>query len=169
MKLASLKSGRDGKLLVVSRDLTRATSAFNIAETLQKALDNWEEAAPRLAGLAEQLEHGSVPSFRFHEHDAASPLPRAYQWIDGSAYVNHVELVRKARGAEMPPSFWSDPLMYQGGSDSLLARISHSVRPDRAVWWLGAACGFSAREGGRFWMAMRHGDACRHWRGGWGR
>ena len=69
--------------------------------------------------LSEQLEHGSVPSFRFHEHDCASPLPRAYQWADGSAYVNHVELVRKARGAEMPASFWTDPLMYQGGSDSL--------------------------------------------------
>lgn len=120
MKLASLKSGRDGKLVVVSRDLTRATSAFNVAETLQWALDNWTDAAPKLKSLAEQLEHGSVPSFRFHEHDCASPLPRAYQWVDGSAYVNHVELVRKARGAEMPPSFWTDPLMYQGGSDSFL-------------------------------------------------
>ena len=74
----------------------------------------------RLRDLAEQLEHGSVPSFRFHEHDCASPLPRSYQWADGSAYVNHVELVRKARGAEMPESFWTDPLMYQGGSDSFL-------------------------------------------------
>jgi fumarylacetoacetate (FAA) hydrolase len=120
VKLASLKSGRDGKLVVVSRDLTRATEAFNIAPTLQGALDNWEQTGPKLADLAEQLEHGSVPSFRFHEHDCAAPLPRAYQWADGSAYVSHVELVRKARGAAMPASFWTDPLMYQGGSDSLL-------------------------------------------------
>ena len=121
MKLSSLKQGRDGRLVVVSRDLTRATDAFFIVPTLQQALDDWEKAAPLLRDLAEQLEHGSVPSFRFHEHDCASPLPRAYQWADGSAYVNHVELVRKARGAEMPQSFWTDPLMYQGGSDSFLA------------------------------------------------
>ncbi|MBF9232235.1 fumarylacetoacetate hydrolase family protein [Microvirga alba] len=121
MKLSSLKQGRDGRLVVVSRDLTRATDAFFIVPTLQQALDNWELVAPRLRDLAEQLEHGSVPSFRFHEHDCASPLPRAYQWADGSAYVNHVELVRKARGAEMPASFWTDPLMYQGGSDSFLS------------------------------------------------
>lgn len=120
MKLASLKQGRDGRLVVVSADLTRATDAFFIARTLQAALDDWERIGPRLADLAEQLEHGSVPAFRFHEHDCASPLPRAYQWADGSAYVNHVELVRKARGAEMPASFWTDPLMYQGGSDSFL-------------------------------------------------
>jgi fumarylacetoacetate (FAA) hydrolase len=121
MKLATLKDGkRDGRLVVVSRDLTQASEAFNIAPTLQKALDDWDRAAPRLADLAEQLEHGSVPFFRFHEHECASPLPRAYQWADGSAYVNHVELVRKARGAEMPASFWTDPLIYQGGSDSFL-------------------------------------------------
>jgi fumarylacetoacetate (FAA) hydrolase len=120
MKLSSLKQGRDGRLVIVSRDLTRATDAFFIVPTLQQALDDWEKVEPRLRDLAEQLEHGSVPSFRFHEHDCASPLPRAYQWADGSAYVNHVELVRKARGAEMPESFWTDPLMYQGGSDSFL-------------------------------------------------
>jgi fumarylacetoacetate (FAA) hydrolase len=120
MKLSSLKQGRDGRLVVVSGDLTRATDAFFIVPTLQQALDDWEKVEPRLRDLAEQLEHGSVPSFRFHEHDCASPLPRAYQWADGSAYVNHVELVRKARGAEMPESFWTDPLMYQGGSDSFL-------------------------------------------------
>jgi fumarylacetoacetate (FAA) hydrolase len=88
--------------------------------TLQAALDDWAAVAPRLELLAEQLEVGSVPSFRFHEHECASPLPRAYQWADGSAYVNHVELVRRARGAEMPASFWTDPLIYQGGSDSFL-------------------------------------------------
>src|SRR5918998_1202672 len=120
MKLSSLNQGRDGRLVVVSRDLTRATDAFFIVPTLQGALDDWSRVEPRLRDLAEQLELGSVPSFRFHEHDCASPLPRAYQWADGSAYVNHVELVRKARGAEMPASFWTDPLMYQGGSDSFL-------------------------------------------------
>jgi fumarylacetoacetate (FAA) hydrolase len=120
MKLASLMHGRDGRLVVVSKDLTRATDAFPVVPTLQAALDDWDRYAPRLADLAETLEHGSVPSFRFHEHDCAAPLPRAYQWLDASAYVNHVELVRKARGAEMPESFWTDPLMYQGGSDSNL-------------------------------------------------
>src|SRR5918997_3349085 len=120
MKLASLKHGRDGRLVVVSKDLTRATDAFIVAPTLQAALDDGRRHGPALADLAEGLEHGSVPSFRFHEHDCASPLPRAYQWADGSAYVNHVELVRKARGAEMPTSFWTDPLMYPGGSDYLL-------------------------------------------------
>jgi fumarylacetoacetate (FAA) hydrolase len=117
MKLASLKGGRDGRLVVVSRDLTRATEAGQVAATMQDALDDWERAAPALADLGESLEHGAVPSFRFHEHDCAAPLPRAYQWVDGSAYVNHVELVRKARGAELPASFWTDPLMYQGTSD----------------------------------------------------
>lgn len=121
MKLASLRNGRrDGRLVVVSRDLTRCTDAGTVAPTLQAALDDWERSAPMLAALADSLEHGGVPTERFHEHDALSPLPRAYQWADGSAYVNHVELVRKARGAEMPESFWTDPLMYQGGSDSFL-------------------------------------------------
>jgi fumarylacetoacetate (FAA) hydrolase len=121
MKLATMKDRtRDGELVVVSRDLTRYVSARPIATTLQAALDDWDHIAPRLAMLAEQLEVGSVPALRFHEHDAMSPLPRAYQWADGSAYVNHVELVRKARGAEMPASFWTDPLMYQGASDGFL-------------------------------------------------
>lgn len=120
MKLASLKGGRDGRLVVVSNDLAWFTPADLIAPTLQAALDDWERVEPLLRGLAESLEHGSVPRERFHEHDAASPLPRAYQWADGSAYVNHVALVRQARGAEMPESFWTDPLMYQGGSDGFL-------------------------------------------------
>jgi fumarylacetoacetate (FAA) hydrolase len=132
MKLASLKAGRDGKLVVVSRDLTKAITADNIAPTLQAALDDWRSCEPQLRDLAEQLEHGSVPSFRFHEHDAASPLPRAFQWVDGSAYVNHVELVRKARNAEMPESFWTDPLMYQGGSDSFLNPRDPIVMADEA-------------------------------------
>ena len=121
MKLASLKHGRDGRLVVVSQDLNWFTDAFLIAPTLQAALDDWERCGPRLLALAESLEHEAVPRGRFHERDAASPLPRAYQWADGSAYVNHVELVRKARGAEMPETFWTDPLMYQGGSDSFLS------------------------------------------------
>lgn len=120
MKLASLKGGRDGRLVVVSNDLAWCADASSIAPTLQAALDNWYDAEPLLRGLAESLEHGAVPRERFHEHDAASPLPRAYQWADGSAYVNHVALVRKARAADMPASFWTDPLMYQGGSDGFL-------------------------------------------------
>src|SRR5262245_36799180 len=120
MKLASLKEGRDGRLVVVSRDLTRYAGAEHIAPTLQSGLDNWSRAEPRLRTLAEEVELGSVPTERFHEKDCASPLPRAYQWADGSAYVNHVALVRQARGAEMPESFWTDPLMYQGGSDEML-------------------------------------------------
>jgi fumarylacetoacetate (FAA) hydrolase len=120
MKLASLKHGRDGRLVVVSSDLAWFTDAFLIAPTLQAALDDWERCEPRLRALAESLDHEAVPRGRFHERDAAAPLPRAYQWADGSAYVNHVELVRKARGAEMPASFWTDPLMYQGGSDHFM-------------------------------------------------
>ena len=120
MKLASLKHGRDGRLVVVSSDLAWFTDAFLIAPTLQAALDDWDVCGPQLQALGESLEHEAVPRGRFREHDAAAPLPRAYQWADGSAYVNHVELVRKARGAEMPASFWTDPLMYQGGSDGFM-------------------------------------------------
>lgn len=122
MKLATLKNGtRDGVLVVVSKDLTQCSTVGHIAPTLQAALDNWQEIAPRLARVAEGMETGAQPIQRFHESEAMSPLPRAYQWADGSAYVNHVELVRKARNAEMPPSFWTDPLMYQGGSDAFLS------------------------------------------------
>jgi len=121
MKLASLKSGRDGRLVVVSHDLRWYLDATSIAPTLQAALDDWERAEPELRVLAEHVETDTVGRERFHEREAAAPLPRAYQWADGSAYVNHVALVRKARGAEMPESFWTDPLMYQGGSDDFLA------------------------------------------------
>jgi fumarylacetoacetate (FAA) hydrolase len=120
MKLASLKGGRDGRLVVVSDDLAWCTDAGLIAPTLQAALDDWDRCGPKLLALAESLQHDAVPKERFHEREAESPLPRAFQWADGSAYVNHVELVRKARGAEMPQSFWTDPLMYQGGSDNFL-------------------------------------------------
>lgn len=122
MRLASLRNGtRDGALAVVSSDLAWCTTVGHVAPTLQAALDDWTQAAPRLRDIAETLEHDALPKQRFRERDALSPLPRAYQWADGSAYVNHVELVRKARGAEMPASFWEDPLMYQGGSDTFLA------------------------------------------------
>ncbi|HEY0131429.1 MAG TPA: fumarylacetoacetate hydrolase family protein [Allosphingosinicella sp.] len=120
MKLGSLKGGRDGRLAVVSRDLAWCADATHIAPTLQAALDDWERIAPQLELLATDLEHGAIPRERFHEREALAPLPRAYQWADGSAYVNHVQLVRKARGAEMPESFWTDPLMYQGASDEML-------------------------------------------------
>jgi fumarylacetoacetate (FAA) hydrolase len=122
VKLATLANGsRDGRLVVVSRDLAHATDAGGVAQTLQDALDDWKRLAPKLEALATALETGSVPRERFRERDALSPLPRAFQWIDGSAYLNHVELVRKARGAAMPPDLWTDPLVYQGGSDRFLA------------------------------------------------
>src|SRR5882757_2484007 len=122
MKLASLKEGgRDGTLIVVDRELTRAVRATNVAPTLQKALDDWAVAAPKLGAVAEQLADDKAPdSFALETTALAAPLPRAFQWADGSAYVVHVELVRKARGVEMPPSFWTDPLMYQGLSDSFI-------------------------------------------------
>ena len=122
MKLGTLKTGqRDGSLVVVSRDLTKAVKADNIAATLQAALDDWDALAPKLQVVSDALNAGDCDTaFDFDETAMESPLPRAYQWADGSAYVNHVELVRKARGAEIPASFWTDPLMYQGGSDSFL-------------------------------------------------
>lgn len=132
MKLASLTGGRDGRLVVVSPDLAWYADAAPVTPTLQSALDDWERYEPQLRALAENLEHGSVPRERFHEREAAAPLPRACQWADGSAYVNHVELVRKARGAELPESFWHDPLMYQGGSDDLRGGRSPIVLADEA-------------------------------------
>jgi len=120
MKLASLRSAaRDGRLVVVSRDLQRMLPAEKIVGTLQAALDNWSRHEPALRALAATLETGDGAPF--DQKQCLSPLPRAYQWADGSAYVNHVELVRRARNAELPASFWTDPLMYQGGSDSFLA------------------------------------------------
>lgn len=120
MKLASLKQGRDGRLVVVSDDLAWCADAGHIVPTLQAALDDWDRVEGDLRNLATDLAHEAIPMMRFHERQAASPLPRAYQWADGSAYVNHVALVRQARGAEMPETFWHDPLMYQGGSDGFL-------------------------------------------------
>jgi fumarylacetoacetate (FAA) hydrolase len=133
MKLASLKQGRDGRLVVVSRDLKHALAADGIAPTLQNALDNWDRVAPQLQGLYGELNAGApIGRFSFRPGDCASPLPRAYQWADGSAYVTHVELVRKARGAEMPASFWTDPLMYQGGSDSFVGPEDDILAADEA-------------------------------------
>jgi len=122
MKLATLKDGtRDGQLMVVSRDLKTAQLADGVARTLQRALDDWTFIAPQLEQLYQELNQGRARrSFDFEPANCMAPLPRAFQWADGSAYVNHVELVRKARGAELPASFWEDPLMYQGGSDDFL-------------------------------------------------
>jgi fumarylacetoacetate (FAA) hydrolase len=121
MKLASLKSGRDGQLVVVNRALTHSVAVPRIAATMQAALDRWSACEPQLREVASALESGTQAEARpFKASECAAPLPRAYHWADGSAYVNHIELVRKARGAEMPASFWTDPLIYQGGSDDLL-------------------------------------------------
>ncbi|MFC4701326.1 fumarylacetoacetate hydrolase family protein [Glaciecola siphonariae] len=129
MKLASLQHKRDGQLVIVSKDLQSMVSASDIAPTLQSALDNWENLEAKLRERSQLLEDGELSSSPFDQSACSSPLPRAYQWADGSAYVNHVELVRKARGAEMPESFWTDPLMYQGGSDSFLGPRENIVMP----------------------------------------
>jgi fumarylacetoacetate (FAA) hydrolase len=129
MKLATLKDGtRDGQLAVVSRDLKIAHLADGIAPTLQCALDDWAFIAPQLEALYAQLNAGRAQRpFAFDPKRCMAPLPRAFQWVDGSAYVNHVELVRKARGADMPASFWHDPLMYQGGSDDFIGPMDDIV------------------------------------------
>ncbi|MBL8492544.1 MAG: fumarylacetoacetate hydrolase family protein [Rhodocyclaceae bacterium] len=136
MKLATLKhGGRDGTLVVVSRDLSRCQTVGGIARTLQAALDDWDVVVPELELVYDMLNHGHARhAIPFEPRHCHSPLPRAYQWADGSAYVNHVELVRKARNAEMPKEFWTDPLMYQGGSDSF-------VGPTDPIWALDEAWG----------------------------
>lgn len=123
MKLASYNNGRrDGQLMLVSRDLTKTVAVPAIAHTMQQLLDGWDLLKPQLQELYDALNEGMLDNAQaFDEVKCLSPLPRAYQWADGSAYVNHVELVRKARGAEMPETFWTDPLFYQGGSDSFIA------------------------------------------------
>ena len=122
MKLASLKEGgRDGTLIVVNRDMSSAVKVPQIAPTLQVALENWAEMEAALSGVFDRLQEGNVEgAFEFDPKQVAAPLPRSYHWADGSAYVTHVELVRKARGAELPDSFWTDPLMYMGASDVFL-------------------------------------------------
>ena len=131
MKFATLADGsRDGRLVLVSRDLARALPVPSVARTLQQALDRWAQVEPALRALAADLEAGrAAGAERFDADRALSPLPRSHHWVDGSAYVNHVELVRKARGAEMPPSFWTDPLVYQGGSDDFIPPTADAAFP----------------------------------------
>lgn len=131
MKLASLKSGgRDGELVVVDRALRNAVRVAGIARTLQAALDDWQRTAPELERVYAALLDGRIDGvFPFEPHACAAPLPRAYHWVDGSAYVNHVELVRKARGVELPDSFWHEPLVYQGGSDDFIGPCDPIVVP----------------------------------------
>ncbi len=135
MKLATYKDGsRDGQLVLVSRDLSQAHYATGIASRLQQVLDDWSYIAPQLQDLYHQLNSGKAPhAFPFDPHNCMAPLPRAYQWADGSAYLNHVELVRKARGAEVPANFYSDPLMYQGGSDDFLGPCDDVLVPSEAM------------------------------------
>lgn len=134
MKLATRNNHtRDGELIIVNQALTRATSAHHIAPTLQYALDNWSTIKPKLEALNIQLATNEVESFAFEQSSILAPLPRAYQWLDGSAYLPHVERVRKARGAEVPESFFTDPLMYQGGSDTLLSATS-PVQVGNEAW-----------------------------------
>ena len=135
MKLATYKDGsRDGQLVVVSRDLATAHHANGIASRLQQVLDDWNFLSPQLQDLYETLNQGKARhAFAFEPALCMAPLPRAFQWADGSAYINHVELVRKARGAEVPESFYSDPLMYQGGSDDLLGPRDDIVVPSEKM------------------------------------
>jgi fumarylacetoacetate (FAA) hydrolase len=134
LKLATRNDhSRDGELVVVSRDLSRCVAVPEIARTLQDALDEWRAAEPGLNAIAAELNAGRMPDAEpFDPAHAMAPLPRAYQWADGSAYVNHVELVRRARGATMPPEFWTDPLMYQGGSDHMLGACEDIALMDEA-------------------------------------
>ena len=134
MKFATYKNAqRDGELMLVSRDLTRAVSAAPVAQTLQQFIDNWDALQAQMQSRYEQLNKGEIASEAFDPKRCHSPLPRAYHWADGSAYVNHVELVRRARGAEIPESFWTDPLMYQGGSDDFIGPYDDVVVPDVAM------------------------------------
>ena len=133
MKLASLKEGRDGRLVLVKKDLSACVPVSHIAQTMQQTLDNWATVSPQLEELSQKLENGDVPNEKpFDMSACASPLPRAYHVADGSAYLNHVELVRKARGAEMPPEFLNDPLMYQAVSDTILSPSDDIPVPDEA-------------------------------------
>ncbi len=131
MKLATLRNGtRDGSLLVVKKDLSAWTSAAHLAPSLQAALDAWDVVAPKLQALAAELEAGTVKSEPYDVTKLLAPLPRAYEWVDGSAYLNHVILVRKARKAEPPATLKTDPLVYQGGSSEMLAPTQDIVARD---------------------------------------
>lgn len=160
MKLASLPQGRDGRLIVVSEDLAWYADADHIVPTMQGLLDDWDRYFPQLEALSIELAHDAIPRKRFHEREACAPLPRAFQWVDGSAYVNHVELVRKSRGAELPASFWTDPLMYQGGSDDLRSAREPVLLADEA--W---GCDFEAElvvVTGDVPQGVSPGDALKH-------
>ena len=162
MKLATRRNGtRDGELVIASRDLAWCVAIPEIARSLQAAIDDWDRAAPALEAIAAELNAGRMyDAVPFEPETVMAPLPRAYQWADGSAYVNHVELVRKARGATMPPEFWTDPLMYQGGSDNMLGAADDIVVEDEAwgvdfeaevaVVTADVPMGTSASEAGRF-------------------
>lgn len=133
MKLATLKNGmRDGALILVDRNMRKFSHCSMIAPTLQSVLDNWQDVSPKLNQFYHDLNEGGLNSeaIAYDPELLESPLPRAYQWADGSAYVNHVELVRKARGAVMPENFWTDPLMYQGGSDDFIGPCDDIVCHD---------------------------------------
>ncbi len=132
MKLATLKGGRDGRLAVVSDDLARAADAAYVAGTMQAAIDDWQTAAPALEALAARVNAGECETVPFEPSDCAAILPRAYQWVDGSAYLSHVALVRQARGAEMPENLYRDPLMYQGASDSMIGPADDIALADEA-------------------------------------
>ena len=129
MKLATYKDGsRDGQLVVVSRDLSTAHYATGIASKLQHVLDDWNFVSPQLQDLSDSLNSSKARhAFPFNPAQCMAPLPRAYQWADGSAFINHVELVRKARNAEVPATFYTDPLMYQGGSDDFMGPLDNVV------------------------------------------
>jgi len=134
MRLATLREeGRDGALLVVAHDGVRAVRAAPVADTLQQALDEWDAVAPRLRALAQALESGQAPAFSFDPRDLASPLPRAYEWIDGAAYLNHVGLARRARGASVPESLSREPLVHQSGSGRLLGPRAPILLRDPAL------------------------------------
>ena len=136
MKLASIDNGkRDGQLVVVSRDLSRMCSAADVAPTLQAALDDWSLAAPQLQALADKLEQGAVEFTPFSAQECRAPLARAYQWLDGSAYLNHVELTRRARGGEMPPSFLTDPVMYRALRTTSWLLAIPSLPPAKSWAW----------------------------------
>lgn len=133
MKLASLKQGRDGQLVVVSKDLGQYVPAQAVAPTLQAALDNWAETEDQLTAIYDDLEAGKLDASPFDPMLCAAPLPRSYHWVDGSAYVTHVELVRKARGAALPESFWTDPLVYMGASDAFIGPCD-DIEMEREDW-----------------------------------
>ncbi len=134
MRLATVRDGtRDGRLAVVRRDGAALADASGVARTLQAALDGWEACEPALRGLAEALDAGKLEGAPLDPRALGPPLPRAYEWVDGSAYLNHVRLVRRARGAEPPPTLETDPLVYQGGSGVLLAPTDDVPLPDPAL------------------------------------